>query len=223
MQAMIDWDQLVGQTSHDSGRSDLLKTGTNCPDCPGARDMQKSSPGQQDSSNRAAFGPVVPAVPLVPAKNDREGLSDISNTAPGGGGASDSICAANSVNMAAALLCIAWCKRNAKGKQEALELLIELGTMQQVDQVRHWHNECLAEGIKPWHVLYQESGYKGEDCGMCKHLESLNDTVQGTRRRYFWKCSLGYPILEYGRYTERILLAPPECSSWDRWYPSAQR
>lgn len=220
---MIDWDQLVGQMPHDSGQPESIKAGTDCPGCPDSRDMPKSSPGQHDSSNRAAFRSVVPAVPLVPAKNDREGLSNISNPAPGGGGASDSICAANPVNMVAALLCIAWCKRNAKSKRETLGLLLDLGNMQQADQVRHWHNECLAAGIKPWHVLYQESGYKGEDCGMCKHLESLNDTIQGTRRRYFWKCSLGHPILEYGRYTERILLAPPECSSWDRWYPSAQR
>ena len=220
---MIEWDQLVGPTQQDAGRLDLPKTGTYCPGCPGSKDMQKSSPGQQESINHAGFRPVVPAVPLVPAKKDREGLSDLSTIAPGGDGASDSICAANPVNMVAALLCIAWCKRNAKSKRETLGLLLDLGNMQQADQVRHWHNECLAAGIKPWHVLYQESGYKGEDCGMCKHLESLNDTVQGTRRRYFWKCSLGHPILEYGRYTERILLAPPECSSWDRWYPSAQR
>ncbi len=59
---------------------------------------------------------------------------------------------------------------------------------------------------------------------MCVHLDSILDYVEGDeRRRYRWKCKRGYLILEYGRATERIMLAPPECESWERFYPGQQR
>ena len=44
--------------------------------------MQKSFPGQQESINHGGFKPVVPDVPLVPAKKDREGLFLISPPPP---------------------------------------------------------------------------------------------------------------------------------------------
>ena len=102
-------------------------------------------------------------------------------------------------------------------------LLLNLEGMQPAVQVRHWHGVCLLDGLNPWRVLYLPAPQWGDDCTRCTHLTTREDVIDSDRRRYHWACRHGYLILEHGRGTERVYVAPPECHSFDRWYPSQQR
>ncbi len=82
---------------------------------------------------------------------------------------------------------------------------------------------------KPWNMTscWQELAFDspggGKDCGLCAHLACVKDRVDGDRRLFHWGRRLGYQILEFGRVTERIMLSPPECESWTRFYPGPGR
>jgi hypothetical protein len=58
---------------------------------------------------------------------------------------------------------------------------------------------------------------------MCAHLVTRHEAIGNGRQQYHNACGLGYLILETGRGTERIWIAPPECKSHERWYPSDWR
>ncbi|HOX60033.1 MAG TPA: hypothetical protein PLC99_24415 [Verrucomicrobiota bacterium] len=106
---------------------------------------------------------------------------------------------------------------------ETVSSLLHLEAMPPGEQVRRWHSSCLEVGLKPWEVLTLSAPKSGHDCTLCKHLTTQQLSNDGGRRQFHWACGLGFLILEAGRATERIWIAPPECSSWDRWYPSNQR
>jgi hypothetical protein len=106
---------------------------------------------------------------------------------------------------------------------ETASVLLHLETMPPVEQVRQWHGSCLDVGVKPWEVLTIQAPLSGSDCTMCKHLTTRQMASDGGRRQFHWACGLGYLILETGRGTERIWIAPPECSSWERWQPAGGR
>ena len=126
-------------------------------------------------------------------------------------------------NPAAVLLCLAYCRKVEATREEMAGAVVDLATLPPAEQVRMWHEACRQVGIKPHHVLNLKSPGEGADCMGCRHLASVTDHMPGDRRRFRWACGQGYLQLEYGRHTERILLAPPECESWERWYPSDQR
>ena len=154
------------------------------------------------------------------------------NTAPGGGAEVKNLAPENEgksvshpLHPAAVCLVVAACEKAWKTTPEEIgKQVLSLHHMTPTEQVRHGHAACLAKGVAPWRVLAFESPGEGKDCGMCTHLHSILDHVDGDkRRRYRWACKLGYLILEYGRATERIMLAPPECGSWERHYPGPGR
>jgi hypothetical protein len=68
-------------------------------------------------------------------------------------------------------------------------------------------------------VLVYPARQEGEDCNGC-HLTMTIEHQQGSRRKFFRHCDLGYRQLETGRAGEGITIAPPECQSWERWRPS---
>lgn len=102
-------------------------------------------------------------------------------------------------------------------------MLLDLENLPPADQVKHWHGVCVGQGLKPWHVLCLPAPAWGDDCTRCKHLTTREEAIGEDRRRCHWACNLGYLILEYGRGTERVHLAPPECERFERWYPSEFR
>jgi hypothetical protein len=157
---------------------------------------------------------------------------DHENTATGGGQEVENLAPENQgaivshpLHPAAVCLMVAACEKARKTTPEEIgKQVLSLHYLTPTEQVRHGHAACLAKGVAPWRVLAFESPGEGKDCGMCVHLHSILDHVEGDRRRcYRWACKLGYLILEYGRATERIMLAPPECKSWERHYPGAAR
>jgi hypothetical protein len=124
---------------------------------------------------------------------------------------------------AAVLLVMAWTRLKQASMDERAAYLLALEGVAPADQVRQWHGVYLREGLDPWHVLYLPAPTWGDDCTKCKHLMTRHEAIGGDRRRYHWACQHGYLILEHGRGTERVYIAPPECQSFERWYPSEQR
>lgn len=70
---------------------------------------------------------------------------------------------------------------------------------------------------------YQESSGDGWDCQFCKHLVSRWEYAENSRRRFRWRCDVGHAVMEYGRDSERILLAPESCHEWERFVPGASK
>ena len=135
--------------------------------------------------------------------------------APGGGAAREQF----ALHPSAVILALAYCRKVKADNDETASVLLHLETMPPVEQVRRWHGSCLEVGVKPWEVLTLPAPLSGSDCTRCKHLTTRQMASDGGRRQFHWACGLGYLILETGRGTERIWIAPPECSSWERWQP----
>lgn len=124
---------------------------------------------------------------------------------------------------AAVLLVLAWSRSKQVDTDERAALLLDLERMPPADQVRRWHGACVLDGLKPWQVLYLPAPQWGDDCTRCKHITTRHEAIGNDRRRYHWACQHGYLILEHGRGTERVFVAPPECQTFERWYPSEWR
>ena len=135
--------------------------------------------------------------------------------APGGGAARERF----ALHPSAVILALAYCRKVKACNDETVSVLQHLESMSPGEQVRRWHGSCLEVGVKPWEVLTLPASLSGSDCTRCKHLTTRQMASDGERRQFHWACGLGYLILETGRGTERIWIAPPECSSWDRWQP----
>jgi hypothetical protein len=58
---------------------------------------------------------------------------------------------------------------------------------------------------------------QGADCMRCNNLTMRAEFHDGTRRRFFWRCSKGFELLEARNFAERVILAPPECDSFEQW------
>jgi hypothetical protein len=139
--------------------------------------------------------------------------------APPGGGAVRNEFA---LHPAAVILVLAYCRKVKASNYESASTIIHLESMSPGEQVRYWHAACIEAGIKPWEVLLIPAPASGLDCTICKHLTTRQMACEGGRRQFHWACGLGYLILETGRATERIWIAPPECQSYERWVPSQQ-
>jgi len=124
---------------------------------------------------------------------------------------------------AAVLLVMAWSRLKKASATERAALLLDLEGIPPAEQVKHWHSVCTRDGLKPWHVLCLPAPSWGDDCTKCKHLTTRDEAASNDRRRWHLACQHGYLILEHGRGTERVHIAPPECQSFERWYPSEWR
>lgn len=136
--------------------------------------------------------------------------------APGGGAARERF----ALNPSAVILALAYCRKVKADNDETVSVLQHLESMQPGEQVRRWHGLCLEVGVKPWEALTIPAPLSGGDCTKCKHLTTRQMASDGERRQFHWACGLGYLVLETGRGAERIWIAPPECSSWERWRPA---
>ncbi len=231
-------------TGHDiqGNAEDLPNKCAFVPACPGENGYLSRLPVHAKSlsnNDNIAFVPVVPVVPAV-----LQGVSSSipENGARGGGGGREKKAPENAIsrflsethihgysydyplNPAAVCLVVAACEQARKSPEEIGQHVHSLHRLAPAEQVRHWHANCQAVGVEPWRVLTMASPGEGKDCGMCAHLDSVLHQSEGDGRRCFrWACKLGYLILEYGRATERIMLAPPECDKWERHYPGPWR
>jgi hypothetical protein len=138
--------------------------------------------------------------------------------APVGGAARERF----ALHPSAVILAMAYCRKVKASNDEIVSTMLCLETLPPGEQVRRCHSVCVEAGLKPWEVLTLPAPASGQDCTMCKHLTTRQMAGDGGRRQFHWACSLGFLIMETGRATERIWIAPPECSSWERWIPGKQ-
>jgi hypothetical protein len=128
------------------------------------------------------------------------------------------------LHPAAVCLVVAACEKAGKTPDEMGRHVLALHRRPWADQFRHWHGICVSLGLVPWRMLAWESPGEARDCGFCLHLHTVEGYFPGEkRRRVRWACKLGHLVMEYGRATERIMLAPPECSQFERHYPGPWR
>lgn len=175
------------------------------------------------------LGDLFPLFPLFPRPETRPGFEG-KEKAPGVAGRPDQIRARNEgdqsrfpLHPAGVVLCLAWCDAVGADPEERAAALEAMTTTPPGEQVKRWHGACVAKGLKPWELIYMRAPREGTECGACKHLTSREYRHPDERRRFHWACALGYLLHEYGSGSERIWIAPPECSSWERWYPTDQR
>lgn len=221
---MLDWNALIPEKAGPVGQ-----VAESVPPVPVKTASVPLGVGQAKASNGEAFGGFLASVPVVPVKKQWEGKEP--EEIAGAGVAPQPFRAevgekGNTLyeaNPAAILLLMAWIKAKQASKQERAAMLLDLETLPPAEQVRHWHMACVQEGLKPWQVLCLPAPLSGDDCTWCKHLTTKEEAIGEDRRRYHWACSLGYLLLEHGLGTERVLVAPPECESFERWYPSEFR
>lgn len=138
--------------------------------------------------------------------------------APGGGASVNHF----ALHPAAVILVLAYFRKVKASDDKRVSAILNLETMPPGEQVKFWHVSCLDVGLKPWEVLTLKAPSSGLDCTMCRHLTTRHVAVDDGRRKFHWACRHGYQILETGRATERIWIAPPECSSYERWIPSSK-
>ena len=219
---MLEWDTLMRASPAQIPSG----TGKNCPTCP--TEKGPVSHPEWDSLKPVTArdtGDLSVRVPLVPLKKKGRGKAEDEAGAAAVGPqdfrAEDG--RAYELHPAAVLLLMAWAKVKALPCDETAALLLGLQTLEPGDQVRQWHSACLAVGLKPWRVLHRPAVLQGEDCTRCRHLITRLDVIGEERQAYHWACAHGYLILEHGRGTQRIWIAPPECKRFVRWYPSDWR
>ncbi len=234
-------DTQVGQDMHKKEATSPNK-GQSVPVCPSEKQQVSHLHAHDNLLNAKDITASVPVVPLVPPVFHGVSSSTPENSAHGGGAAEGTFAAEKEksrflsdsllhecsyeypLNPAAVCLVVAACEKANKTPEEIGRNVLSLHRLAPAEQVRHWHKNCLAVGLAPWRVLTMDSPGEGKDCGMCVHLHSVHDYIEGDQRRNFrWACKLGYLILEYGRATERIMLAPPECDRWEKFYPGPWR
>ncbi len=244
---MLDWDMLmpagagqkISHSGETTGRTDDLPDDSR--DVPERRNWDKVSQcvplktgsvpppvGQAKASNGKVFRGFFSSVPVVPPKKQGRGKEEGKNS---GGAAAEphDFRAENqedflhSIHPAAVLLVLAWSRHKQITREERACLLLDLETMQPGEQVRYWNQVCMQDGLKSWQILYLPATTSGQDCTLCRNLITRHDTIGHERQQYHWACRQGYLILEHGRGTERIWIAPPECHSFERWYPSDWR
>ena len=216
--------------------SDALKTAESLESWGIEPDSQQPAGGKVGhtghSGNTTVSGQVCPRKPLQHKAFDglgtvvtlvtvdfQGGEGQKGDRAPGGGAAIERF----ALHPSAVILALAYCRKVKADNDETVSILLHLETMVPGEQVRRWHGSCLEVGVKPWEVLTLPAPLSGGDCTRCKHLITRQMASDGGRRQFHWACGLGFLILETGRGTERIWIAPPECQSWGRWYPSDQR
>ena len=234
---MIDWDSLIGPSTDDKAGAverKIAGDGTKCPTV--SQPKRQVSHPRWDSLNSVTAkltAEFYPSVPLVPLKKQGRGKQEGKNENETGGAAVEpqGFCAeigkdqvtTHPAHPAAILLLMAWSRFRQIPSIERADLLLALETMAPADQVRRWHDACVDAGLKPWHVLCLPAPMSGKDCTRCRHLTTRHEAIGKERVQFHWACGLGYLILEHGRGTERLWIAPPECKCFERWYPSEQR
>lgn len=176
-----------------------------------------------------------PLFPVFPLKNSGREVQTGETDTPGAAGRPENPRARNGgvrgtarairypLHPQATTLTIAWARAAEATLPELVAFLAGLTKDPMPDQLRVVGDLCRERGLVPWKLLTYPSPGEGAECMGCKHMTSANGYLDGSRRYFRWACGKGYQIMEYARESERVAIAPPECESWDRWYPSAQQ
>jgi hypothetical protein len=223
---MLDWDRITPERRDIPEQDSTTEPGRDVPACPGKNGACPGNAIPLEANNGEAFGGVVPAVPVVPAKNQGKG-KEFEESGAGGVVAANHFASEiqakgverQPINHVAVVLLLAYSEKVQASLEEILAALTSLRTLPPGEQVRTWWQACLSEKLKPWRLIHLPTSGEGMECTGCSNINLVSDRVPGSRGMFHWSCKQGYLIHETGRYTERILIAPPECKSFERWRP----
>jgi hypothetical protein len=101
----------------------------------------------------------------------------------------------------------------------------ECNSPRNTDATSLLHDPIFSEGVVQHAQQPPEpipSPLTGMECSGCDHLEMRDEILSGTRRRFWWRCRLGYELLEGRRYGERVTISPPECNQFTQWNVGAK-
>lgn len=223
---MLDWDNLLPSPPSEEGPHFSLQGEESVPPCPTEIGLCPTQPGQRKPFIDGPFRGFVPVVPLVPVKKQGEELLD----SAGAAGSLLPFRADNEgraplypLNPSAVILLLAWYEQTQTSLADRLAALDELGQNPPGEQLRQWATRYQGQHLNPWPLLHPEASPEGQDCDTCAHLVCQTYFIENSRRRFHWHCKLGYCLHEFGRESERIWISPPECKSYERWYPSQAR
>lgn len=209
---MLDWGALVP----DEKPTETGENGAFLGHCPKPAPAFGAQFETQEPSNGAAFRDNAPSAPVCPKQ--KSGTSKkITETGAAAGAAPSDFCAQFPVNPSAVCLLLAYWKNAGGDMNELAGALVGLQSFAADEQARCWAQSCSDAGLDPWRVVHLQSAGEGVECTGCKHLCCRTDSLPHTRRRYFWLCDLHHQILEHYQRGERVLIAPQECKSWERW------
>ena len=209
---MLDWGALVNGGNEEK----TPETGEILGHCPKRAPRFSDGLGHAKSSNDAASGGNTPNAPNAPSKKQGEDKEATKTDAAGAAAPSD-FCAQYPVNPAAVFLAFAWLEKIGGDMEELGDLVSGLRSMEPGEQVKAWAYSCRDVGIDPWRAIHLQSSGEGQECYNCKHLVTRVDSLPHTRCRYFWCCDLHYQVFEHYQGGRRVVIAPPECKSWEHW------
>jgi hypothetical protein len=229
---MLDWDNLITATEgemDDAGQTeDKFR-----PAKAGARPVNPQGRPTLEANNGGASERFRPARPVRPAEKQVEGRKDGEKegkkSAPGGGVAAENFAPRKATSRQqsasfqpdpeAVVMVLEVCRVTGGDIHDLATALEGLRTMSPDEQVRRWHSTCVDLNIKPWRLLHPKAPEGGLDCMGCSHISSTLEFIPDMGRRCFtWLCGLGYSMHVHDHAGERVLIAPPECQSWERWY-----
>jgi hypothetical protein len=212
---MLNWGEMLqGEISPDE-----VKNGEILGHCPNDAPAFSGDLGHAKPNNGAASGANAPNAPNAPSEN-QGGECNLSEIGAVGAVSPSDLRADFSVSPSAVCLVFAWWQRAGGDESELASSLVELRCMPTAEQERSAAQLCAAAGLDPWRIVRHLSRGEGTECFNCAHLTTRVDSLPNTRRRYFWSCDLQYQLLEHHHDGERVVIAPPECRSWERWRPS---
>ncbi|SER46032.1 hypothetical protein SAMN05421690_102823 [Nitrosomonas sp. Nm51] len=154
---------------------------------------------------------------LARPKNEGGGIFNDQSPAPEGF-AARKLRAANLHPIAVCLL-LSVAKKIQCEDEEIFHELIRLETMLPIEQVKTWAKYAVESGIDPYRIIYPfiQSPGKGNDCTGCQHLDMTYAGQPGKSRKvYQWQCKKQHPILEAYHLRERVLIAPVECTDYQK-------
>jgi hypothetical protein len=224
---MLDWDSLIAATEgqmDSAGQTDAKFS----PVKPGASPANRTDRTKPEANNGGPYKGFSPASPVSPAEKQREGKKVEEKSAPGGGVAAENFAPEKAISgqqsarfqtePQAVVMVLAVARRKGADIENLAATLQGLGDMEPGEQIMRWHRVCLAEGIKPWLLIHPKAPEAGMDCLGCSHISSAFEFIPDLGRRCFsWLCGLGHSIHVHDHAGERVLVAPPECHSWERW------
>ena len=154
---------------------------------------------------------------LARPKKEGIGINEDNSLAPEGLAARE--LRASNLHPIAVCLLLAVAKKIQSEDEEIFHELIRLETMLPIEQVKTWAKYAVETGINPDEIIhpFTKSPGKGHDCMTCQHLDMTSTPQPGKGRKlYQWQCRKQHPILEAYYLRERVLIAPVECSDYQR-------
>ncbi|MDR4514654.1 hypothetical protein [Nitrosomonas sp.] len=153
------------------------------------------------------------------ARPKKEGIGINEGNSPAPEGLATRKSRAANLHPVAVCLLLSVAKKIQSEDEEIFHELIRLETMLPIEQVKTWAGYAIENGINPDEIIhpFTKSPGKGHDCMTCQHLDMTSTPQPGKGRKlYQWQCRKQHPILEAYYLRGRVLIAPVECTDYQK-------